>query len=1490
MTISGVPRWARILFVAFVAIAVFVVVFRLGTRASAGVTLGDPVVWVEDGARGRILQINGSTQEITASVDVTESTSDELVALPNGRDAVFLNKTVGEYGEIGAVDLEPTNRGETSVGSLEEALFLGETDGESGQHTSFVVSPQNVLIYSAGSSEPLNIPVSDGLGDVVTAPSGQLIAVTSDDAQLLISDETGLIRLAELPEAASATDDPIALVRAGDSVYLVDSSRRTVQEVDVATGEFGEATSVCGTLLDASIGGNVLTESDGTRRVLVHDSQGGVLSVAQPDDGDCVEISLGESGDSFGPPVAVDSTAYLPNYETGQVIVVDLDERVVSRTHAFTPVRDRPFELEVFDGVVWANEPTGLRAAVISPTTITPISKQTNIRVIGVGEDGNEAIGGDQPAEDSEGQRVFGEGGDIFEGFATDQENAVAGEAGPAVGGEEAETVGEGGEELVEGELLGAEVAELVNAPVIVEPADIAGSEEALVANFSFSADVLLAGEEVRLADDSTGEPTQWNWDFGDGTSAEGPEVVKVWDEEGVFTVTMFITNDAGDQALQTHNFTVVAPDIVLPPSADFTFVSDTIEVGEPLTFTSVSTGDPETLFWTFGDGTTDVGTSVTKVFDEPGSFEVTLTATNAEGSDSDSAVITVVPGGLPPQAVIANLPTVVDVGQTIGLASESTNSPTFTSWDFGDGETDTGSEVFHSWDEPGEFRITLTVSNATGQDSTFRTIFVERAIDPPVARFSESSLTVIAGEQLSFSDLSLNSPESLVWDFGDDTSATGSNVTKSWATEGQFTVTLTASNEAGTDSTAKTVTVLPIPVDPPVANFRVTTATVSVRELVQFVDTSTGDPTEWSWNFDDGTATSTAQSPAHAFTEAGTYEVELTATNDGGSSTFTRTIVVINPPIADFTRQIEDLVVTLTDTSTNSPTSWTWDFGDGTTRSGSRPADRSPVKRYDEPGTYAITLIATNDAGDSPPFTTVVTVAETPTANFSVVTQGLTAQFTDLSTEGPTEWSWDFGDGVTVANPLQNPIYTFEQPGTYIVRLTASNVAGFDVAARRVTVELAPPVAALTCSPPTSLGGVSCNATASTGAASFGWNAVGATDPSGGGASAGALGSFSFPVTGTYNITVTVTNASGVTDTATETVSISLPTPVIQSIAPNNGTTNQNPVAFSATATESPTSWAWNAGGGTILSGATTANPVISFPSTGTYTVEAIASNFNGPGNAVSRTIVVELQPSVTQVSQSESPAGTVSLSPTTNNGPTSILWNVPGSNEVTSSAQNPTFTFGNNGTFPSSVTVSNSAGNMTFNFDVNVNNIAVATPPMVQITNAIDAGGGVINASATTSAGTITWTISGPGTASPQTATGPNATFTVPVNGGYTLTASATDQGLTGSAMTTVTVGSVPPPPPPPPTGSITVTAGATDPLVGTPITATFVPGSFDAASATFSWTIDNGAIPAALPGQGPVNFIAPPSLTPVTYTVTLVLADNGGTITRTDSVTIP
>ena len=590
MTRIGIPRWAKLCLIALLAIALFVVVFRLGSRSSAAVALSDPVVWIEDGARGRILQINGSTQEVIGAVEVTESSSDVLAALPNGRDAVFLNRTAGEYGEIGAVDLEAVNRIETGLTDdrLEEAVFLSAMDPESQAHTAFVVASDEVLVYEGGSTEPLSIPVA-GLGDVVTAPTGELIAATSDGSRLLISGDSGMLLLTELPQPAGDVDQPVGLVRSGDSIYVVDSSRRTIREVNLDNGELGEPTSICGSLNDAQLGGNVLSASDGTHRVLVHDSSSGVLSVSEPGDGRCVEIALTETGSNFGPPVAVDDVAYLPNYKTGQVVVVDLSERVILRTHAFTPVRDRAFELEVFDGAVWANEPNGVRVAVIDANELVAISKQQNVRVIGVGNDGSEAVGGESISENADGQRVFGEQGDLFEGFQDRDGTAVAGDSVVPAGGDAAQAVSEGGAEALEGEVLSGEVAELIAAHVVVEAADFAGDDQSLVANFTFSAEILAVGEELRLADDSTGNPTQWAWDFGDGTGASESEVVKVWDTEGVFTVTMLITNAAGDEAQQSFDFSVVSADVLRPPSADFTFNSETIEVGEPLQFTDTS-------------------------------------------------------------------------------------------------------------------------------------------------------------------------------------------------------------------------------------------------------------------------------------------------------------------------------------------------------------------------------------------------------------------------------------------------------------------------------------------------------------------------------------------------------------------------------------------------------------------------------------------------------------------------------------------------------------------------------------------------------------------------------------------------------------------------------------------------------------------------------------------------------------------------------------
>jgi PKD repeat protein len=219
----------------------------------------------------------------------------------------------------------------------------------------------------------------------------------------------------------------------------------------------------------------------------------------------------------------------------------------------------------------------------------------------------------------------------------------------------------------------------------------------------------------------------------------------------------------------------------------------------------------------------------------------------------------------------------------------------------------------------------------------------------------------------------------------------------------------------------------------------------------VTFTDQSTNSPTSWSWNFGDG-QTSTAQNPSHTYTTPATYTVSLTATNAGGGNTLTMTnyITVTAPlPVAAFTATptsgAASLAVTFTDQSVNFPTSWSWNFGDG------QPStSQNPSHTYDTPGTYTVTLTATNAAGsDGETKTGYITVTvPVPVAGFSgTPTTGpipLMVVFTDQSTNSPTSWSWDFGDGNTVIG-VSDPSHTYIAQGSYMVTLTVTNDGGSD-------------------------------------------------------------------------------------------------------------------------------------------------------------------------------------------------------------------------------------------------------------------------------------------------------------------------------------------------------------------------------------------------------------------------------------------------------------
>ncbi len=242
-----------------------------------------------------------------------------------------------------------------------------------------------------------------------------------------------------------------------------------------------------------------------------------------------------------------------------------------------------------------------------------------------------------------------------------------------------------------------------------------------------------------------------------------------------------------------------------------------------------------------------------------------------------------------------------------------------------------------------------------------------------------------------------------------------------------------------------------------PAADFssNVTSGTAPLN--VAFTDNSTGTPTAWNWNFGDGTANSTVQNPAHVYSTAGNYTVTLTVTNSAGSNTIAKSNYIkatapttVKPPVIYFwasrTSGTVPITIGFTDASTNTPTAWYWDFGDGT-----NSTLKNPRHTYTSAGTYSITLTASNAGGSATKtrynyITLTGTTTQKPVASFtSNVTSGkvpLSVLFSDTSTGTPTAWNWNFGDGTANAT-VKNPVHVFSKTGVYTVTLTASNSAG---------------------------------------------------------------------------------------------------------------------------------------------------------------------------------------------------------------------------------------------------------------------------------------------------------------------------------------------------------------------------------------------------------------------------------------------------------------
>jgi ABC-type transport system substrate-binding protein/PKD repeat protein len=616
------------------------------------------------------------------------------------------------------------------------------------------------------------------------------------------------------------------------------------------------------------------------------------------------------------------------------------------------------------------------------------------------------------------------------------------------------------------------------------------------------------AGEEVTFtgsAVDDEDDTLYYSWDFGDGTSGLGAAVTHKFLAQGYYTVTLKVDDrryGAVPRPAESDIFPYISengpPWITVPDFGEVTVKTDrefVIVAGDP------NPRDNLEYTWDWGDGTTDVTTTMSAVhsYNWRGDYTITVSVDDGTGlpghTDSDSGNVYVVQEA---NAVPTITEFIVDrdsisLGETIefsATAADGDGDPLRFTFEFGDGTTHEESFAGTGPNDPVESTVLKTYS-AVGDYSAYVYVYdgmttntsgvigisVASNAAPIIEEFSPAQYWD-TGVSMSFycsADDYDGDTLTYTWDWGDgtpDTVIVGSgSATHTFAISGTYTVTVVVDDGKGlSDSADADVTVNRIPV----IDSGLTVKSVDEDESEDYSVTAhdpDGDPLTYMWDFGDGTIViGSASTVSHTYADQGTYTyrvyvwdafVQYRSTHNvtSSSTVYVGSATEDDPPVIEPIPDIYavegeevEIMVSASDDGGWEALVFTWDFDDGSALLVGDPpvyhvwaSDGEftlTVWVYDGSGILANNVSATADVyieNDDPP----VADAGGDKEWAEDVPLELTAEASDddIAVVG-YEWTVEDTDGDHMYY-VETFEYTWETPGSYLVELVVEDSIG---------------------------------------------------------------------------------------------------------------------------------------------------------------------------------------------------------------------------------------------------------------------------------------------------------------------------------------------------------------------------------------------------------------------------------------------------------------